>query len=1711
MWLHGFDLPPEARDKIPTQASIQADDDRKAAKGVLKRLPPTIVGDSGKSSAHSKLIEIDNQSVYPNTSQPKVHDELESELQDQLFEATIPGEPNGRRFLPRGRIRELINEKWYLRLSTVGTAPLKLKDIEACAVTICGIESSKFEGDLLIEESSRIWDFVQEGVCDADLPPIKYQRKDNARFDLCCSRALNTPLRCFEDWKQHTKSQFAKWQWAMVAPLFAKASDGHFVSYVLSSDVILPFVSVQTTTNGGYGTVRKVEIHPDHHEFGAAEESRQTFAVKNLIHMKMGGFDKEYQQNQDLNMIYHWADASLVDYWSIFKPRPVMDMPMKLWIIKQCQGIADGLRAVHHHMGSSFRREHDIHSSSNHPASEYHGHIKPSSIFWFSKPSDINDMGTLKIFNFEPTQLETMESNSNGFATSNPMTLGPSYSPPLSTDAWTLNIKTDSYFEMVKVEGNEQMDVRIKLSVTQFIAKLHDLCEERSYLHDFLDLIQTSMLIVEKPEQGRLRLSSSEVSAKLAEIEERDPIQSTKASSPRDQQVSAMDTSPDVPEPQNLDLSEAYGKPCPVEPPLWSQLQRSADDFPDRLAIASVHQPAQLYDIASSSEYLRWSYSQLSTAVDTFAASLERLGARPGEAVATFLDNGVEFVLAFWTAHKLGCPFVPLNPRSLINQEEASHMLRVSRASIVIVQDEETSKRVDSLTLGGNAIRSRILVSDIAADSSWTTFSSLMSKGSDRSDSKKEHKGTSEDDIVAILFTSGTTSLPKAVPHTSTTLNAFCQNLSLGGRSESSIFCSVLPNNHAMGYFYTLHFMKHGAAVVYPTKTFDSVAMVKALETEKATHTALVPTTLYALLDVLESRGTPLVSSLVDVCLSGSSVTAENMRQVIHKLGSQGVSTGFGMTEGSPVWTAPKANPEDLISGEMTISGKPSLGAGVRICDPESHVLVPRGEKGEIHQNGTGLIKGYIGDVGKENFYAAEYGRIWFITGDQGIMHSDGRVSITGRYKDMINRGGENIAPAAMEAVLARFCNIQAQVVGVPCAIAGEVPVVVLADLQKTNIKAIQSTISTHMGAACVPDQVLTLKDLELDDFPKTTSGKVQKSRLAAIVRDFRVNTDSQDSEGSPKQVVKLCLLKAYFKSTGIPIEDLDMNVPAREFADSIAFMRIRDVLRKNLGQTLSIKEMADNSTIAAQIRLLEEQGVQHKPAIVIPKPSNPPTSAQMVEIFGGVSEANGMTELISKSLQSKGFDWPHDVASVIPSYDFMQMLLESKLIDTWNFAIAIRADGSSTKARLQELRYGLEKALANNPLLTSFYVVDGNKNPYYITLKPTSKLWDMCLLDHGSVKTAADVQQLAIDYPFPEHSRAPGPLFHCLIIHVEETNSAAMVMYVHHLVQDASSLRLFYEDIEHVLSHPHEQLRPHVDYKAWAESFHALRFSPAATASVNYHVERLRGIHMHKDHLYPLAPLPREAIKESPDGLDYGFDAPGLIDLKKAYPDIIAAVVLKAAMSLVNVQRTGHTHAFFNNFEAGRERFPFIPESLAALSPDAFEASDVNGPVMQIVCNMIQVPRQEAAIDLLQRLQTEQGQLTRHAHVPLRLIIDTLNGDGSHGGDTVVEVHRTQFLTWLPGVLGEYERLKVSQIGIRCAAGLVVVGGIGGRRATTYMMSMRWDVANYTREKTAEFVQDLERAVLWLTSSENWNRPVQAFLDELSASRGQVSLRSTD
>ena len=257
----------------------------------------------------------------------------------------------------------------------------------------------------------------------------------------------------------------------------------------------------------------------------------------------------------------------------------------------------------------------------------------------------------------------------------------------------------------------------------------------------------------------------------------------------------------------------------------------------------------------------------------------------------------------------------------------------------------------------------------------------------------------------------------------------------------------------------------------------------------------------------------------------------------------------------------------------------------------------------------------------------------------------------------------------------------QVQVVGVPDLIAGEVPVAILQNMRGTTAKTLQEIVSQQMGPSYVPDQIITVETLGLIEFPKTISGKVQKTRLAELVLHYRRDKGtSADTTESGK--LHDAIVRAYYRSTGIPVEALDLEAPITNFADSITTMRVRDYLYKDLGWAMSVQQMVDYPNISSQIRLLQKlnahEGRKSRKSQVLPAASDPPTIDEMSIMFGSLEQAKEMSALIHKTLKGKGFDFQKDVASIIPAHDFMQVLLESGIINTWHFGIAILTNGST-------------------------------------------------------------------------------------------------------------------------------------------------------------------------------------------------------------------------------------------------------------------------------------------------------------------------------------------------------------------------------------------------------------------------------------------------
>lgn len=398
--------------------------------------------------------------------------------------------------------------------------------------------------------------------------------------------------------------------------------------------------------------------------------------------------------------------------------------------------------------------------------------------------------------------------------------------------------------------------------------------------------------------------------------------------------------------------------------------------------------------------------------------------------------------------------------------------------------------------------------------------------------------------------------------------------------------------------------------------------------------------------------------------------------------------------------------------------------------------------------------------------------------------------------------------------------------------------------------------------------------------------------------------------------------------------------------------------------------------------------------------------------------------------------------------------------------------------------------------------------------MKQSPKFFDIIVEDGGSLDTAEDLKRISLHHPHPDYATLPGPVYRTMLFDIKETGTAAMVTSVHHCVIDASMGQITSEDMDRALgaiasgaSSTEEilsKLHPHVDYKPWADSYYNLRSGVEARAATKWHLRRLSSLpqHVEAGALFPSTLItPRDkynaALVEGEDCIPFMFDVPDIHALRKEFPEITAQVVVKSAVALMNVHRTGHTHALFTNHEASRTYFPFVPKAMAALDPKLYEATDVSGPTYQNVINLIEVGREgggseETVLEFLRRVQGEQTLLTKHAAAPLRQIMGGIEG----GKKLVPEVIGAQVYNWVPGLgtmgTNPHHHHEVLSAVVRPHLGLSLNCGLGGPQNQTVIVQVRGD--GFELSGLRKVGEEIEAITKWLVTKSNWEVPVGGF-----------------
>ncbi|WP_374204993.1 AMP-binding protein [Pseudonocardia sp. WMMC193] len=516
------------------------------------------------------------------------------------------------------------------------------------------------------------------------------------------------------------------------------------------------------------------------------------------------------------------------------------------------------------------------------------------------------------------------------------------------------------------------------------------------------------------------------------------------------------------------------------ESTVYATLARSAEREADRLALVEHHTGRT------------WTYTELLAAVDACATGLYAAGVRPGERVGIWSANCAEWVLVQFASAKLGAILVTINPA--YRAPELGYALRKVQVSTLV-----------SAT-GFRDVSYRELLDHVRADCpDLRTVIELSSADWERvAGGAPEHTDIVEDiaasldpdDPINIQFTSGTTGSPKGatLSHRGIVNNARFFGDGLAYTPEDRV-CVPVPLYHCFGMVMgTLSTFYHGATAILAGPWFDPLQTLQAVAQHRCTSLYGVPTMFIAELEILASTGLD-VSSLRTGIMGGSPCPVDAMLRVISELGMEEVTICFGMTENSPVATQTKLDDDIRRKTETVGVAMPHLEIAVR--DAVTGDIVPRGSVGEACFRGYSVMIGYWEDPERTAEVLGDDG--WLSTGDLAVMDEDGYLTVVGRLKDMIIRGGENIYPREIEECLMGHPDVvDVQVVGVPDDRMGEEVaawLVMRPGSPELNAESVREYCEDRLSRQKIPRYVQVV-----DQFPMTVTGKVRKNVMREIM-----------------------------------------------------------------------------------------------------------------------------------------------------------------------------------------------------------------------------------------------------------------------------------------------------------------------------------------------------------------------------------------------------------------------------------------------------------------------------------------------------------------------------------------------------------------------------------------------------------------------------------
>jgi fatty-acyl-CoA synthase len=490
--------------------------------------------------------------------------------------------------------------------------------------------------------------------------------------------------------------------------------------------------------------------------------------------------------------------------------------------------------------------------------------------------------------------------------------------------------------------------------------------------------------------------------------------------------------------------------------------------------------------LVSSQQDIRYTYAEFGDAVDLLAGGMLAAGLKQGDRVGVWGPNRSEWALVQYATAKLGVILVNINPS--YRTSELEYVLGQSGCRVLFAAQEVKGSDFVAMV---DQVRSKLPGLERATFFETPAWDEIASGGASADEVRRAMRELQFDDPINIQYTSGTTGFPKGATLTHhNILNNGHFIAQLLRYTERDRVCIPVPLYHCFGMVIgNLACTTRGACIVYPAETFDPDATLRACAQERCTSLYGVPTMFIAELGAPGFAEHDL-SSLRTGIMAGSPCPIEVMRKVGSEMGIEQISIAFGQTETSPVTTMVRV--DDTLEHRCETVGQVMPHVEIKVVDPATGRIQPRGEPGEFCARGYPVMRGYWNDPERTAESIDPAG--WMHSGDLATIDDEGYVRIVGRIKDMVIRGGENIYPREIEEFLYTHPQIaDVQVIGVPDERYGE---------------ELMAWVIPRAGAALTEDHV---KDFcrgriahfkipryvkFVDGFPMTVTGKVQKFKM---------------------------------------------------------------------------------------------------------------------------------------------------------------------------------------------------------------------------------------------------------------------------------------------------------------------------------------------------------------------------------------------------------------------------------------------------------------------------------------------------------------------------------------------------------------------------------------------------------------------------------------